>query len=109
MDAHGETAKITNEKFKSIGTSSLDSKNRITIRDKVMKEPPLDHMEVNAFKIFLGDEGDILLRPMASVPSKELWIYQNPDVLKRIQRGLQDAKDGKVTKVKNVKKFLKNL
>ena len=79
------------------------------MRDKIMKEPPLDNMEVDAFKVFLGNEGDILLRPMANIPSKELWIYQNPDVLKRIQKGLQDAKENKVTKVKNVKKFLKDL
>ena len=42
-----------------------------------------------------------------NVPSRELWIYQNPNVLKSIQKGLQDAQEGKITEVRNVKEFLK--
>ena len=109
MNAHKESAQIANEKFKSVGIGSLDSKNRITLRDKVMKEPPLDRMEIDAFKIFLGDEGDILLRPMANIPSKELWVHQNPDALESIQRGKRDIKKGRVTKVKNLDKFFEKL
>ena len=109
MNTHRESTKIANEKFRSIGVSSLDSKNRVTIRDKLMKETPLNHMEVDAFKVFLGDEGDILLRPMANIPSKELWVHQNPDVLESIQRGMRDIKEGRVTKVKNLDKLFKEL
>ena len=100
---------LIKEKFKSVGVGSLDSKKRITLKDKVIKEPPLDRMEIDAFEILVGDEGDVLLRPMTNIPSKELWIYQNPKVLKRIQKGLQDARAGKVKEVKNLKKFLKSL
>ncbi|MBU4343424.1 MAG: hypothetical protein KKG21_05390 [Candidatus Omnitrophica bacterium] len=74
-----------------------------------MKEIPLNHMEVDAFKIFLGDEGDILLRPMTNIPSKELWVHHDPEVLKSIQRGMRDIKEGRVTKVKNLDKFFKEL
>ncbi len=109
MNKHSETAKIANEKFKPIGFSSLDSKNRITLRDKLMKETPLNYMEIDAFEIFLGDEGDILLRPMVNIPSKELWVHQNPAILGSIQRGTQDIKEGRVTKVKNLDRFLKEL
>jgi len=109
MNTHKETAQIANEKFRSVGTSSLDSKNRITLRDKLMKEIPLNHMEIDAFKVFLSDEGDILLRPMANIPSKELWVHQDPEVLKSIQRGMRDIKEGRVTKVKNLDKFFKEL
>ena len=109
MSTHRENELLVKEKFKLVGVGSLDSKKRITLKDKVMKEPPLAHMEVDAFEILIGDEGDILLRPMANIPSRELWIYQNPKVLKRIQRGLQDVQDGKIKEVKNLKKFLKDL
>lgn len=109
MDPHREATKIANEKFKPVGISSLDSKKRITLRDKVMKEAPLNHMEIDAFEIFLGNEGDILLRPMANIPSKELWVHQNPDVLESIQQGIRDIKEGRVTKVKNLDKFFKEL
>ncbi len=109
MKAQRESEQFVKEKFKSVGIGSLDSKKRITLKDKLMKEPPLNHMEIDALEILLGDEGDILLRPMTNIPSKELWIYQNPGVLKRIQKGLQDAREGKIKEVKNLKKFLKNL
>jgi len=100
---------VTEEKFKSAGCGVLDSKQRITLGTKIMKEEPLNHMEINAFEILVGDDGDILLKPMANIPSRELWIYQNPEVIKRIQKGLQDAREGKITEVKDVKKFLKDL
>ncbi len=97
------------EKFKLVGVSSLDSKKRITLKDKVMKESPLNHMEIDAFEILIGDEGDILLRPMTKIPSRELWVHQNPGVLESIQRGIRDVKEGRVTKVKDLGKFLKEL
>ena len=109
MRAQRGSEEFIKEKFKLVGVGSLDSKKRITLKDKIMKEPPLNHMEIDALEILLGDEGDILLRPMANIPSKELWIYQNPMVLNRIQKGLQDAQKGKVKEVKNLKKLLKNL
>ena len=109
MNTHKETTQIANEKFRSVGISSLDSKNRITLRDKLMKEIPLNHMEVDAFKVFLSDEGDILLRPMTNIPSKELWVHQDPEALKSIQLGIRDVKEGRVTKVKNLDKFFKEL
>lgn len=40
---------------------------------------------------------------------KELWIHQNHRVSESIQRGIQDAKEGRVTKVKNLDKFFKEL
>ena len=100
---------VVKENFKLVGTGSLDSKRRITLKDKVMKEPPLDHMEIDAFEILVGGEGDILIRPMANIPSKELWVHQNPKVLKSVQRGMQDIKAGRVARVKDLDKFFKEL
>lgn len=93
-----------NEEFKAVGVKSLDSKNRLNIGEKILR-----HLRVDAFKVFIGEEGDILLRPVVNIPSREAWIYQNPDVLKRIQNGLKDAQEGKIKQVKNVQKFLNNL
>ena len=100
---------VVKEKFKSVGVSSLDSKKRITLGNTIIKEPPLNHMEIDAFEILIGNEGDILLKPTTNIPSRELWIYQNPSVLKRIQNGLLDAKEGKVKEVKNLENFLNDL
>ena len=109
MNTNKETTKIANEEFKPVGISSLDSKNRITLRDKLMKGTPLNHMEIDSFEVFVGNEGDILLRPMANIPSKELWVHQNPEVLESVQRGIRDIKEGRVTKVKSLDNFFKEL
>lgn len=66
-------------------------------------------MKIDAFEILVVSEGDILLRPMANIPSKELWVRQNPEALESIQRGIQNVKEGRVTKVKNLDKFFKEL
>lgn len=109
MTKYKDNEQLIKERFKLVGVSTLDSKKRITLRNKVINEPPLDDMNIDAFEILVGSEGDILLRPMASIPSKELWVHQNPKVLKSIQRGIQDIKEGRVTKVKNLDKFFKEL
>ena len=109
MTKFKENEQLIKEKFKSIGVGTLDSKKRITLRNKVIKEPPLDNMKIDTFEILVGAEGDILLRPMANIPSKELWVHQNPKVLKSIQRGIQDIKKDRLTKVKNLDKFFKEL
>lgn len=95
--------------FKLIGKGTLDSRSRITLGEKVMNHQPLSEMEVNSFEIFVDDEGEILLCPLADIPSRELWVHQNPQIMKRLQKGIQSAREGKITRVKNLDKFFKEL
>ncbi|MBM3252835.1 MAG: hypothetical protein FJZ16_01100 [Candidatus Omnitrophica bacterium] len=97
-----------NEKFVPLGIKTIDSKNRITLGEKILKLITAQ-TRANEFQIFYGEEGDILLRPMVSIPSKEVWVYRNPEVFKRIRQGLTEAKEGKVEKAKDIDKFLKSL
>ena len=53
-------------KFKSAGTRTIDSKNRITIGEKITKLISTQ-TEADKFQIFFNEEGDILLRPMVSI------------------------------------------
>ncbi|MFH1857026.1 MAG: hypothetical protein ABH836_07400 [Candidatus Omnitrophota bacterium] len=103
-----KTINVGSEKFIPMGIKSLDSKNRITIGEKILK---LISAQTGAeeFKIFYGEEGDILLRPMVSIPGKEAWIYRNPKVMKLLRQGLAEAGEGKTEKVKNLDNFLKDL
>ncbi len=41
-------------------------------------------------------EGKIILEPMRAIPEREAWLYQNPEALDSVKRGLKDAADGKV-------------
>lgn len=63
-------------------TLILDSKNRISL-SKLLK-----FKRVSSVKASILDNGDILLRPMSSIPARELWLYQNKEAFESVKRGL---------------------
>ncbi|RKY34684.1 MAG: hypothetical protein DRP69_03920 [Candidatus Duberdicusella sinuisediminis] len=103
----GKIIENLNEKFIPVGTKTIDSKSRLTLGRKILKL--VAQAGAEEFQIFYGEDGDILLRPMVSIPSKEAWIYRNPNILKTIREGLTEAKEGKIEKVEDLDKFLNNL
>ena len=105
MNTAEEVVNIKSGKFKEIDVKGLDSKNRISLSKKVLKF----FKKVDAFKIFVGKEGDILLRPMVNIPARESWIYENTKALSQVRQGLAEARAGKTEKVNNLDKFFENL
>lgn len=97
------------ENFKQIGIVRLDTKNRITLGTLLKKFKILMHIPINDFETFIGDKGDILLRPRTAIPTRELWVHQNPKILQNIQEGIQDLKEGRVTRVKDLDNFFEEL
>ena len=96
------------EKFTAIGVKATDSKNRINLGEKTLKLI-FDKTKADAYKVFVGEEGDVLLRPVVTIPSREAWIYRNPEVLKQIRQGLSEAEQGRTEKVEDLDKFIENL
>ena len=96
------------EVFIPVEKKSIDSKSRLTLGQKILKLINAQ-IETKEFQIFYGEDGDILLRPVVSIPGKEAWIYRNSEVLKDIRQGLSEAKEGKFEKVRDLEKFLKDL
>lgn len=92
--------------FKVVDDRILDAKGRITISHDWM---PYKNQSIRSFKIYRNGDGDLLLRPEVSVPAREAWIFQNPEVLASIRRGIQDAKEGKGDIVDDVDAYLENL
>jgi hypothetical protein len=37
---------------------------------------------------------------------REFWIHQDPEAMETLQKGLRDAAEGRVTRVKDLKNFL---
>ncbi len=97
------------EDFKPIGIARIDTKNRVTLGTLLKKFKVLLGAPINDFETFIGDDGDVLLRPRTAIPTRELWVHQNFGILKNIQEGIQDLEEGRVTKVKDVDKFFKEL
>ena len=96
---------IINGKFKAVDVRTVDSKNRISLGEKILRALK----KVDAFKIFIGREGDILLRPMVNVPMKEAWVYKNPKALKQIRQGLKEAKEGSAKEITDLEAFFESL
>jgi len=105
MNTLGEVVNIIDEQFKAVDVKNVDSKNRISLGEKILKVLK----KADAFKIFIGRDGDILLRPMVNIPMKEAWVYKNPKVLKQIRQGLTEAKKGNVKEVKELDAFFESL
>lgn len=97
------------EEFEQVGTTKLDTKKRVTLGTILKKFGLLEDTPIDDFETFIGDKGDILLRPRTSIPTRELWVHKTSKVLNSIKEGMADIKAGRVTKVKNVDKFLDEL
>ncbi|MFA4889173.1 MAG: hypothetical protein WC628_06335 [Candidatus Omnitrophota bacterium] len=96
------------EKFMPVDTRPLDSKHRITLGGRLQRLIA-SKMKIDSYQVFVGKDGDILLRPAVSIPSSEAWIYRNPEVTGKIRRGLQEAGEGKTEKADDLEGFLNNL
>lgn len=61
---------------------------------------------VSSFRIHKEENGRLVLEPYAEIPLRERWIYENPEVLASIDRGLADAQAGRVVSRGSFKKYL---
>lgn len=68
---------------------ALDSRKRVPL-GKLLKG-----VSTNLFNAELID-GKIVLEPMKAIPERESWLYENPEALASIKRGLKDAAEGKL-------------
>ena len=96
------------EEFIPYHAKPLDSKHRITLGGKLTSALG-NRMKVDAYMIFIGREGDILLRPTVSISSNEAWVYRNPKVIGSVRKGLEEAREGKAERIDDLDSFLENL
>jgi len=104
--------KVVSEEFERVGVAKLDTKKRVTlggIFKKLKKGNIFKDVSIDGFEAFMGTEGDILLRPQASMPARELWVHQNPQIMESLQHGVKDIEEGRTTKVDDVDEFLTDL
>jgi hypothetical protein len=84
---------IKDSDFKKIADSvKPDAKKRITLHKLQMREGITYHVYSNSI-------GQIILDPQVTIPASEIWLFNNPDALASVRRGLSDAAKGKVSKV----------
>ena len=62
-----------------------DSRGRLTLGQAV---------KAKSYRVMVNDAGQILLDPVVSIPQRELWLWQNPDALASVQKGIQQSAAG---------------
>ncbi len=104
------TATILNVSFRRIGDATLDERKRISLTRALesLKEILGNEIELDAavrFGIYVNDLGQVLLTPEVSVPMHELWLYRNPQALKKVVKGLAEAREGKFLDLGSFEKY----
>ncbi len=75
--------------FRRAGEVELDARRRLSLGKAGKREHTRYLVEEN-------DEGEIRLIPVVSVPARELFVWNNPELLASLRRGLEDAAAGRV-------------
>jgi hypothetical protein len=50
----------------------------------------------------------IVLKPYIDVPAEEAWIFENPEALKKLKKGLNESKKGQVKYLGSFAKHMKD-
>ena len=50
---------------------------------------------VTAYNIYRNTLGQLILDPVKAVPASEMWLYENPQALASVKRGLRESAEGK--------------
>ncbi len=74
------------------GNVKPDSKKRIVLPSFLVREDIIYH-------IYSNSVGQIVLDPQVTIPASEAWLFKNPDAIAAVRRGLDEAAQGKVSKV----------
>lgn len=92
---------IRDTNFRELTRVRIDSKRRIGI-PKAAKQDAVD-----SYSVYINDIGQIVLDPQVTIPAAEAWLYKNPEALKGVCRGLEEAKAGKFLKRGSFAKYAK--
>ncbi len=84
---------IKDTKLKRVAESvKPDAKKRVLLPKSLVHKGITYH-------IYSNSVGQIILDPQVTIPASEAWLFNNPDALASVQRGLSDAAQGRVSKV----------
>jgi hypothetical protein len=87
---HRDTLKVDDE-FHEVGIRTIDDRNRLTLGELLKGSKRV--------RLYKNDRGELLLMLMAEIPDSEMWLYQNKEALQSVQKELQEAAEGKISKL----------
>jgi hypothetical protein len=100
-----DNLELVGKVFRFIDSRPYDDKNRVSLGKRVfdlLKELG----SFDSFRVYLSEEGYLLLTPMAHIPANEMWIWQDEDIRESFRKALEDAREGRVKKIDDLDSFL---
>ena len=85
---------VRDSDFVEIAEVRADGKNRVQLGRKVKGS------KTRLYRVYQNVHGQIMLDPQIMVPASEAWLFQNKQAAGMVQKGLEDARNGKMTKPK---------
>jgi hypothetical protein len=79
----------TLEGFRPVAEVTADDRARVAISKAGTHQN-------DRYAVSVNDEGAILLTPLASIPKRELLVWEDDELKASLFRGLADAAEGKV-------------
>ena len=75
--------------FEEIADAWVDSKRRISLGRA-------GSSGASSYKVYRNASGQLLLEPQVTIPAAELWLFKNKEAKRLVQKGLEDAKKGRL-------------
>jgi hypothetical protein len=85
-------------KFIQITNVKPDSKGRVTLSRFTEG--------VSSFDVLQDENGRLLLEPKVEIPAREKWLFQKPEALASVRRGLEDSKAGRTRSLGSFAKYV---
>ncbi|MGH7869404.1 MAG: hypothetical protein ACREP9_17645 [Candidatus Dormibacteraceae bacterium] len=82
----------TLEGFHPVTEVTADERARITFSKAGVRKN-------DRYAVSINDEGALLLTPVASIPKRELLVWENEQLRASLFRGLADAAEGKTRRL----------
>jgi len=79
---------IKNDDFQLISEfAQPDAKKRLSLGEALGG--------ATAYNIYRNTLGQLILDPVKAIPASEMWLYENPQALASVKRGLRESAEGK--------------
>lgn len=73
-----------------VGLKRIDSSGRLNLGKSKANE---------TYAVEEREDGTLVLTPVAVIPKRELWLWQNPEALDAVREGLRQSARGEVCEI----------
>ena len=84
---------LKDAEFEAVTEARVDAKHRVGLGRLISNQ-------VTSCKVYRNAHGQIVLDPLVSIPAHEAWLFKNKTAARLVRQGLEDAKQGRLVKVK---------